>query len=64
MGLTYKCKDSSKEIPNLSGMAKGLYTPSPQVFLQGTTFHSESYATTKALPASLKRPTTCKSLII
>jgi hypothetical protein len=58
MGLNCKCKDSSKEIPNLTGIAKGLYTPSPQVFPQGTLFHSETYATTEALSTSLKRPTT------
>jgi len=62
MGLNCKCKDSSKEIPNLTGIAKGLYTPSPQVFPQGTSFPSESYATAEALPASLKRPTTCKRI--
>jgi len=62
MGLNCKCKDSSKEIPNLIGIAKGLYTPSPQVFPQGTSFPSESYATAEALAASLKRPTTCKRI--
>jgi len=64
MGLNYKCKDSSKKILNLTGIAKGLYTPNPQVFPQGTSFHSESYATVEALPTSFKRPTTCKSLTI
>jgi len=58
MGLNCKYKDSSKEIPNLTSIAKGLYTPSPQVFPQGTSFHSESYATAKVLPTSLERPTT------
>ncbi len=54
MGLNCKCKDTSKDIPNLTGIAKGLYTPSPQVFPQGTSFPNESYAFAEALPASLE----------
>jgi len=36
--------------------------PGPQVFLQGTSFPNENYATVKALPSSLNRPTTCKRI--
>ncbi len=51
-------------VPEFQNTLRFLKTPGPgrQVFLQGTSFPSESYATVEALPASLNRPTTCKRI--
>jgi len=51
-------------VPEFQNTMRFLKTPGPgpQVFLQGTSFPSESYATVEALPASLNKPTTCKRI--
>jgi len=51
-------------VPEFQNTVRFLKTPGPgpQVFLQGTSFPSESYATVEALPASLNKPTTCKRI--
>jgi hypothetical protein len=51
-------------VPEFQNTLRFLKIPRPdlQVFLQGTSFPSESYATVEALPASLNRPTTCKRI--